>query len=88
MSENTTHTQDIGPGVFITFEGGEGAGKTTHITFLATCLRAMGYEVLCLREPGGTAIGESLRDLVLDPANSDMCDETELLIMKQHAHRS
>ena len=80
MSENTTHTQDIGPGVFITFEGGEGAGKTTHITFLATCLRAMGYEVLCLREPGGTAIGESLRDLVLDPANSDMCDETELLI--------
>ena len=67
-------------GIFITFEGGEGAGKTTHITFLANCLRAMGYEVICLREPGGTNIGEELRNIVLDPQNAGMCDETELLI--------
>ena len=68
------------PGVLITFEGGEGAGKTTHITFLASCLRAMGREVLCLREPGGTSIGEAVRSLVLDPENSNMSDQTELLL--------
>ena len=78
MSKLTTDS--IGPGILITFEGGEGAGKTTHITFLANCLRSMGYEVLCLREPGGTHIGEELRDIVLDPTHADMSDETELLI--------
>lgn len=67
-------------GIFITFEGGEGAGKTTHITFLAKILRGLGWEVVCLREPGGTAIGEALRSIVLDPANSDMCPESELLV--------
>lgn len=71
---------NVGPGIFITFEGGEGAGKTTHITFLANRLREMGWEVLCLREPGGTAIGEKLRSIVLDPENGAMSDETELLI--------
>lgn len=77
-----TNAQDttVGPGIFITFEGGEGAGKTTHITFLATRLREMGWEVLCLREPGGTAIGEMLRSIVLDPKNGNMTDQTELLI--------
>ena len=76
----STQENSTGPGIFITFEGGDGAGKTTHITFLASCLRKMGYEVLCLREPGGTVIGESLRQIVLDPANSGMSDQTELLI--------
>ena len=75
-----TSTEAIGPGIFITFEGGEGAGKTTHIMFLASVLEAMGYEVLCLREPGGTPIGEGLRDIVLDPENANMSDRTELLI--------
>lgn len=74
------HDTAVGPGIFITFEGGEGAGKTTHITFLATCLRNMGHEVLCLREPGGTAISEALRSLVLDPDNTAMSDQTELLV--------
>ena len=69
-----------GPGIFITFEGGEGAGKTTHITFLARALEQLGCQVLCLREPGGTAIGESLRRVVLDPASAEMADPTELLI--------
>lgn len=76
----TDQEQGVGPGIFITFEGGDGAGKTTHITFLANCLRSMGKEVLCLREPGGTAIGEGLRSIVLDPENAAMADETELLI--------
>ena len=67
-------------GAFITFEGGEGAGKSTHIRFLAESLRDRDREVLCLREPGGTGIGEQLRAIVLDPANDDMSDETELLV--------
>lgn len=76
IAQDTT----VGPGIFITFEGGDGAGKTTHITFLAECLRKMGHEVLCLREPGGTAIGEALRSIVLNPENSAMSDQAELLI--------
>lgn len=67
-------------GVFITFEGGDGAGKTTHIRFLAKMLESRGREVVCLREPGGTDIGEKLRAIVLDPANKEMCSECELLI--------
>ena len=76
----TAQDTTVGPGIFITFEGGDGAGKTTHITFLAECLRKMGHEVLCLREPGGTAIGEALRSIVLNPENSAMSDQAELLI--------
>ncbi|WP_139653487.1 dTMP kinase [Raoultibacter phocaeensis] len=68
------------PGIFITFEGGEGAGKSTHIRFLAEALEERGFEVLCLREPGGTAIGEDLRSIVLDPENAGLADEAELLI--------
>lgn len=67
-------------GAFITFEGDDGVGKSTHIKFLADALRAHGLEVLCLREPGGTAIGESLRAIVLDAENDEMAPETELLI--------
>ncbi len=67
-------------GIFITFEGGDGVGKTTHIRFLAQALEQQGFEVLCVREPGGTAIGESLRAVVLDPANEAMSPEAELLI--------
>lgn len=73
-------TRSAAPGIFITFEGGEGAGKTTHINFLAKALRALGKDVVCLREPGGTSIGEDLRSVVLDVKNSMMADETELLI--------
>ena len=67
-------------GIFITFEGGDGVGKSTHIRFLAASLEERGFEVLCLREPGGTAIGENLRAVVLDPANETMAPESELLI--------
>ena len=67
-------------GVFVSFEGGEGAGKTTHIRFLAETLEARGFEVVRLREPGGTAIGDKLRSIVLDPGNAAMCDACELLV--------
>lgn len=68
------------PGVFITFEGGEGAGKSTHIRFLSEALQRQGLEVVCVREPGGTSIGEELRHVVLNPKNENMADECELLI--------
>ncbi len=67
-------------GVFITFEGGDGAGKSTHLFFVAEALRQRGENVVCLREPGGTIIGEQLRNTVLDPGNYVMGDECELLI--------
>ena len=67
-------------GTFVTFEGADGTGKSTHIGLLAERLRAHGLEVLCLREPGGTAVGEALRALVLDPANAGLSDRAELLI--------
>lgn len=67
-------------GVFVTFEGGDGAGKSTQIRFLARLLEDAGREVVRLREPGGTAVGEALRAVVLDPAHEAMSDRAELLI--------
>ena len=69
-------------GLFITFEGTEGSGKTTQIALLAARLRAMGRRVLTLREPGGTPIGEEIRHtLKHSPANHAMTPEAELLLM-------
>ena len=66
------------PGKFITFEGIDGAGKSTHIGFVAERLRAAGHRVVCTREPGGTVLGEALRELLLHQA---MHLETEALLM-------
>ena len=55
------------PGTFVTFEGGEGSGKSTQIERLAVRLRARGLEPLLTREPGGTPLGEGIRTLLLDP---------------------
>ena len=67
-------------GVFITFEGGDGSGKSTHVRFLSQFLEKHGVEVVCLREPGGTSIGEDLRQVVLSPRNTEMSPECELLV--------
>lgn len=80
MTQEFKETTGVDRGIFITFEGGEGAGKSTHIRFLSEALRAHGHEVLCLREPGGTTVGEQLRAIVLDPVNDALSDETELLL--------
>jgi len=68
-------------GRLITLEGGEGAGKSTLLSGLREHLEAAGLRVLCTREPGGTATGERIRALVLDPAQGAMAAETELLLM-------
>src|SRR6187399_1531706 len=69
-------------GLFITFEGTEGCGKSTQISVLAGRLRELGRTVHTLREPGGTAIGEEIRHtLKHSPANHGMTAEAELLLM-------
>lgn len=67
-------------GVFIAFEGGDGAGKSTQAARLAAALESRGYTVLRTREPGGTPVGEKLRSLVLDHGNGDIDAHTEALI--------
>lgn len=67
-------------GLFITFEGIEGSGKSTQLKRLRTWLEAQGREVVSVREPGSTSIGNRIRGLLLDPEATDMCDETEMLL--------
>ena len=67
-------------GLFITLEGGEGAGKTTSLTFVRTFLEQAGKEVIVTREPGGTPLGEKIRALLLQ-GRDDMHADAELLLM-------
>jgi dTMP kinase len=70
------------PGLFITFEGTEGSGKSTQISILAEHLRSLGYSVRTIREPGGTPIGEEIRHTLKHSAqNQAMTWEAELLLM-------
>ncbi len=68
-------------GLFITVEGSDGAGKTTHIPFLKQLLSEAGLEVIVTREPGGTRLGEALREILLHQTDSPICGNTELLLM-------
>lgn len=67
-------------GLFITFEGPDGSGKTTQVQRLADHCRSLGYPVVQTREPGGTAISEKIRSLILDVRNQEMADVTEALL--------
>lgn len=69
-----------GRGLFITFEGGEGSGKSTQIARLAKRLAAGGVAVRTLREPGGTAAGEVVRTLLLDPEHVGLTPAAELML--------
>ncbi|MZR62029.1 dTMP kinase [Alcanivorax sp. DP30] len=68
-------------GRFITLEGGEGAGKSSNMEWLAEQLRAAGKTVLLTREPGGTPLAESIREVLLAPSDEEMADNTELLLV-------
>ncbi len=70
-------------GLFITFEGGDGAGKSTQIGLLAERLRERGHEVRTFREPGGVApgdVGERIREILLDPASAGLDPRAELML--------
>ena len=75
-------------GRFITIEGVEGVGKSTNISYIESFLEARDIEFVSTREPGGTALAERIRDVLLDKAESSIDPMTELLLMfaarKQH----
>jgi dTMP kinase len=78
-------------GCFLTFEGGEGAGKSTNLDYVRDRLEAAGIPLLLSREPGGTALGEQIRALLLTPENKGMSSDAELLLMfaarAEHLHK-
>jgi dTMP kinase len=67
-------------GCLIVCDGNNGAGKSSVIRHLSGCLAEAGHDVLVTREPGGTPIGEKIREVVLDPSTPELCDTTELLL--------
>src|ERR1044071_1182907 len=67
-------------GWFVTFEGPDGCGKTTQIGLLEAALTARGHAVTRTREPGGDAVGERVRDLLLNAAGNTLSAEAELLL--------
>ena len=69
-------------GLFITFEGIDGCGKSTQIKLLTAYLRDVGKPCLLVREPGGTGIGEKIRSILLDKENNEMSPAAELLLFE------
>ncbi|WP_067729743.1 dTMP kinase [Oceanobacillus damuensis] len=67
-------------GYFITFEGGEGAGKTSILHTINTKLKSLGYDVITTREPGGIQIAEQIRSIILNRQNTEMEERTEALL--------
>ena len=68
-------------GKFITVEGSEGVGKSSNLAYIEDYLRNAGINIVRTREPGGTPLGEAVRELLLDAHQTAMCDDTELLLM-------
>jgi dTMP kinase len=78
-------------GIFITFEGPDGSGKTTQLKKLGEELKKLGHDVLVTREPGGTSISDKIRSIILDPVHEEMVDQAEVLLYAasraQHVHQ-
>lgn len=83
-------TQRRYPGWFVVFEGGDGVGKSTQVQLLAEALTSAKVPHLVTREPGGTALGDRIRQLLLDPASGDVAPRAEALLYAadkaQHLH--
>lgn len=77
-------------GKFITLEGSEGCGKTTNMAYIEQLLNDAGVELVVTREPGGTPLGETIREILLDSSQTAMSEDTELMLMfaarAQHMH--
>ena len=74
-------TKAVNNGLFITFEGVEGAGKTTNIKYIAEKIQDAGHQILLTREPGGTVVGEAIREILISKDFPEMHPDTELLLM-------
>ncbi len=72
---------DLNKGKFITFEGIDGCGKSTQVKMLADKLEPLGMDVITIREPGGTRISESIRDILLYRDTHELSERTEALLM-------
>lgn len=72
--------KDLVSGYFITFEGGEGAGKTSVLHSIAEKLEKLGFDVVTTREPGGIDIAEKIRNIILNPLHTEMDGRTEALL--------
>lgn len=85
MHESRSGLRGRGPsmsqGRFVVLEGVEGAGKTTQVRLLSTWLKALGVPHIAAREPGGTEVGEAIRQVLLERRELDVPAETELLLM-------
>ena len=68
--------------MFITLEGPEGSGKTSQLPALAEFLRDQGYDVLVTREPGGTSVGDQIRDVLMNMKNVSIVPQTEILLFQ------
>lgn len=80
MNQGAERGQTEGRGLFIVFEGGDGAGKSTQVELLAQTLAASGIKHVVTRQPGGTEIGRQIRRILLDPSNADFADRAEALL--------
>ncbi len=80
MVADTSRMYDLLRGRFIAFEGPDGSGKSTQLGRLADGAREAGLEVVEVREPGGTSVGEQIRTVLLDPDNIDMTIRCEMLL--------
>ncbi len=80
LVEATESRRRVGTGVFVALEGGEGAGKSTQLRLLRAAVERAGFDVLTTREPGGTQLGEEIRNLLLDPSMEDMSPRAEALL--------
>lgn len=79
--KNSPSNIEESKGLFITFEGVEGGGKTTNIQYIAEKIEAAGHEILLTREPGGTELSEAIRELLISKEFPEMHVNTELLLM-------
>ena len=91
LRELLCHGAEIPRGFFLTVEGPDGSGKTTQVNLLEQSLRDYGYNVLRTREPGGSAISEDIRQIILDTGNMEMCAPCEAFLYAaaraQHVHQ-
>ncbi len=67
-------------GIFISIEGSDGSGKSTQLSYIREYFQNNGMDAVFTREPGGTAIGEKIRAMILDPENEEMCPLTEAML--------